>query len=165
MVSSPIPPAGHIPPQFLQTIVDLDAGVTKTVAAEKSATKKMTGAKAKAVTGLKQTIKKKNKEFEMVLSTFKEVRPTFYEVDVTDNTGPGSLRISIREGKRRSRRAKSSQEDTSCRWTGTSRWTGRELLYCWTRWTSQDFYRSGCFGYFEGDCRTARSKSGSSLPS
>lgn len=74
MVSSPIPPAGHIPPQFLQTIVDLDAGVTKTVAAEKSATKKMTGAKAKAVTGLKQTIKKKNKEFEMVLSTFKEVR-------------------------------------------------------------------------------------------
>jgi hypothetical protein len=34
----------------------------------------MTGAKAKAVTGLKQTIKKKNKEFELVLATFKEVR-------------------------------------------------------------------------------------------
>lgn len=76
MVSSPIPPAGHIPPQFLQTIVDLDEGVTKTVAAEKTATKKMTGAKAKAVTGLKQTIKKKNKEFELVLATFKEVRWT-----------------------------------------------------------------------------------------
>ena len=73
MVSSPIPPAGHIPPQFLQTLVDLDAGVTKTVAAEKSATKKMTGAKSKAVTGLRQTIKKKNKEFEGVLATFNEV--------------------------------------------------------------------------------------------
>jgi translation initiation factor 3 subunit C len=74
MVSSPIPPAGHIPPQFLQTLVDLDDGVTKTVAAEKNATKKMTGAKAKAVTGLRQTIKKKNKEFEGVLATFNQVR-------------------------------------------------------------------------------------------
>jgi hypothetical protein len=157
MVSSPIPPAGHIPPQFLQTLVDLDAGVTKTVAAEKSATKKMTGAKAKAVTGLKQTIKKKNKEFEMVLSTFKEVRSTFCEVDVADNTGPGSLRISIRKGKCRPSCAKGPKEGSSCRWTGTSRWTGRELLHCWTRRTSQDFYRPGRLGYFEGDRRTARS--------
>jgi translation initiation factor 3 subunit C len=70
MASSPIPPAGHIPPQFLQTIVDLEAGVSKTIASEKTATKKMAGAKAKAVTGLKQTLKKRSKEFEIVLGTF-----------------------------------------------------------------------------------------------
>lgn len=51
MVSSPIPPADHIPPQFLQTIVGLDAGVTKTVVAEECATKKMTGAKANVHAG------------------------------------------------------------------------------------------------------------------
>jgi translation initiation factor 3 subunit C len=84
MVSSPIPPAGHIPPQFLQTLVDLDEGVTKTIASEKTATKKMNGAKAKAVTGLKQTIKKKNKEFELVLGTFKEVRMLDHRFEVRD---------------------------------------------------------------------------------
>lgn len=73
MVSSPIPPAGHIPPQFLKTLVELDADVNKTVAAEKTATKKMAGVKAKAVTGLKQTLKKRNKEFENVLETYNKV--------------------------------------------------------------------------------------------
>jgi translation initiation factor 3 subunit C len=73
MVSSPIPPAGHIPPQFLATLVDLDASVTSTYAAEKNASKKMPAPKAKALNGMRQTLKKKNKELEIVLGTYNQV--------------------------------------------------------------------------------------------
>ena len=74
MVSSPIPPAGHIPPQFLGTLVELDSDVATTFAAEKSATKKMPAPKSKALTAMRQTLKKKGKEFELVLETYKSVR-------------------------------------------------------------------------------------------
>lgn len=73
MVASPIPPSGHIPPQFLSTLVDLDTVVNKTIASEKSAAKKMAPVKAKALNGMKQTLKKKAKEFEGVLKTYNEV--------------------------------------------------------------------------------------------
>lgn len=73
MASSPIPPAGHIPPQFLATIVDLDSGVTSTYASEKNASKKMPAPKSKALNGMRQTLKKKNKEFEGVLETYNKV--------------------------------------------------------------------------------------------
>lgn len=73
IVASPIPPEGHIPPRFLETLVSLEGDVAKTLAAEKSAPKKMAPAKAKAVNGIRQTLKKKNKEFEGVLKTYNEV--------------------------------------------------------------------------------------------
>ncbi|AFR95378.1 eukaryotic translation initiation factor 3 subunit C [Cryptococcus neoformans C23] len=72
IVASPIPPEGHIPPRFLETLVSLEGDVAKTLAAEKSAPKKMAPAKAKAVNGIRQTLKKKNKEFEGVLKTYNE---------------------------------------------------------------------------------------------
>jgi hypothetical protein len=75
MISSPIPPAGHIPPPFLATLVELEAAATKTIAADKSATKKMAPVKAKAVNGIRQTSKKKAKEFELLLKTYNEVSP------------------------------------------------------------------------------------------
>lgn len=77
MISSPIPPAGHIPPAFLETLVSLEASVNKTIASEKSATKKMAPAKAKAVNGMKQSLKKKAKEFEAILATYNEVSVTW----------------------------------------------------------------------------------------
>ena len=72
MISSPIPPSGHIPPPFLQCLVELEAGVTDTIATEKVSTKKMAPVKAKALTGMRQTLKKKMKEFEAVLRTYSE---------------------------------------------------------------------------------------------
>ena len=75
MSASPVPPHGHIPPAFLQVLVDLDENVTATLSAEKKATKKMAAGKAKAVNSIRQTLKKKTKEFEQVLATYKEVRP------------------------------------------------------------------------------------------
>jgi hypothetical protein len=73
MAASPIPPAGHIPPAFLQILVELEQGVNGTITAEKSATKKMAPVKAKALNGLKQAIKKKTKEFEAILKIYNEV--------------------------------------------------------------------------------------------
>ena len=70
MISSPIPPAGHIPPPFLKTVVELEQGVNSTIASEKAAAKKMALVKAKALNGMKQTLKKKAKEFEGVLKTY-----------------------------------------------------------------------------------------------
>ncbi|KAL7424904.1 Translation initiation factor 3 subunit c [Cryptotrichosporon argae] len=72
MLSSPIPPAGHIPPAFLQTISELEAQTTETISAEKSASKKMPQAKSKALNGIKQTLKKKVKEFEAQLKAYTE---------------------------------------------------------------------------------------------
>jgi translation initiation factor 3 subunit C len=77
MSASPIPPAGHIPPAFLQILVELEQGVTDTISAEKSASKKMAPVKAKALNGLRQTIKKKAKEFEVILKTYNEVSNVF----------------------------------------------------------------------------------------
>ena len=73
MMSSPIPPSGHIPPAFLQCLIELEAGVSSTIASEKAATRKMAPIKAKAVNGMRQTLKRKMKEFEAVLATCIEV--------------------------------------------------------------------------------------------
>ncbi|ORX37992.1 eukaryotic translation initiation factor 3 subunit 8 N-terminus-domain-containing protein [Kockovaella imperatae] len=70
MVASPIPAAGHIPPAFLRTLVELETAVTSTISAEKGATKKMAPVKAKALSGMKQTLKKKAKEFELTLGQY-----------------------------------------------------------------------------------------------
>lgn len=72
MLSSPIPPAGHIPPAFLATMVDLDESVNATLKADKSAAKKMPGNKNKALNSMRQTLKKKTKEFETVLEEYKK---------------------------------------------------------------------------------------------
>lgn len=73
MISSPIPPSGHIPPAFLRILVELESGVSGTIASEKSAAKKVAPVKAKALNGMRQALKKKMKEFEAVLATYTEV--------------------------------------------------------------------------------------------
>jgi translation initiation factor 3 subunit C len=73
MAASPIPPSGHIPPAFLQTLVELEQGITSVLASEKNATKKMAAGKSKAVSSMRQALKKKAKEFELLLKTYNEV--------------------------------------------------------------------------------------------
>lgn len=72
MVSSAIPPSGHIPPSFVQTLVELEQAVNATFNAEKSAAKKMAPVKSKALTGMRQTLKKRAKEFEGTLKTYND---------------------------------------------------------------------------------------------
>lgn len=90
VVSSPIPASGHIPPEFLNTLVTLEESVNKTIAAEKSAGKKMAPNKAKALNGMKQTLKKKAKEFEQLLATYKEVRKSSQFLFFSDPQDPSA---------------------------------------------------------------------------
>ncbi|WWC65606.1 eukaryotic translation initiation factor 3 subunit C [Kwoniella dejecticola CBS 10117] len=83
VVATTVAAAGHIPPRFLEILVSLEKDVNDTIASEKSAKKKMAPAKAKALNGLKQTLKKKQKEFEGVLKTYiedPEAYTTAYEI-------------------------------------------------------------------------------------
>jgi translation initiation factor 3 subunit C len=73
MAASPIPPSGHIPPAFLQTLVELEKGIADVLASEKNANKKMAAGKSKAVSSMRQSLKKKAKEFELLLKTYNEV--------------------------------------------------------------------------------------------
>lgn len=88
-MSSPIPPAGHIPPAFLETLVTLEKAVSKTIASEKSAGKKMAPGKSKALSIMKQTLKKKIKEFEAVVATYNEVSGDFLMVSAHTRRHPG----------------------------------------------------------------------------
>ena len=88
MLVSPIPPAGHIPPQFLQVMVELEKQVNDTIAAEKNATKKMAAGKGKALNGMKQTLKKKAKEFEGVLKVYNEDPEAYAAAYEAANTAP-----------------------------------------------------------------------------
>ena len=88
MSASPIPPSGHIPPSFLQVLVDLDENVTAKLAAEKKATKKMAAGQAKAVNSIRQTLKKKVKEFELVLATYKEDPEAYAAAYTKANAAP-----------------------------------------------------------------------------
>ncbi|KAK8849451.1 eukaryotic translation initiation factor 3 subunit C [Kwoniella newhampshirensis] len=90
IVASPIPAAGHIPPQYLEILVSLDADVTKTLAAEKSASKKMAPGKAKALNGIKQTLKKKSKEFEGWLKTYTEDPAAYTAAYEAANAAPAA---------------------------------------------------------------------------
>ncbi|WWC73444.1 eukaryotic translation initiation factor 3 subunit C [Kwoniella pini CBS 10737] len=83
VVATTVAAAGHIPPRFLEILVSLEKDVNETILSEKSAKKKMAPGKAKALNSLKQTLKKKQKEFEGVLKTYNEdpqAYTTAYEV-------------------------------------------------------------------------------------
>ena len=73
MISSPIPPAGHMPPTFLQCFTELQQNVETTFNAEKSAAKKMPAVKSKALNGIRQNLRKKSKEYELQLKAYNEV--------------------------------------------------------------------------------------------
>ncbi|OCF43476.1 eukaryotic translation initiation factor 3 subunit C [Kwoniella heveanensis CBS 569] len=90
LVASPIPAAGHIPPGFLEILVSLEGDVNKTISAEKSAAKKMAPAKAKALNGMKQTLKKKSKEFEGVLKTYNEDPAAYSAAYEAANAAPAA---------------------------------------------------------------------------
>lgn len=88
MLSSPIPPAGHIPPAFLQSLTELDDAVNETVKSEKSASKKMPANKGKALNSMRQTLKKKVKEFESVIEQYKKDPEAYTEAYNAANVPP-----------------------------------------------------------------------------
>ena len=63
-----------IPPFFIRTLVSLEASVNDAITKEKEAKKKMNALNARALTAMKQKIKKVFKEFEKDIKLFQKVR-------------------------------------------------------------------------------------------
>ncbi|WVQ66549.1 eukaryotic translation initiation factor 3 subunit C [Kwoniella botswanensis] len=94
VVATTVSAAGHIPPRFLEILVSLEKDVNETIASEKSAKKKMAPAKAKALNGLKQTLKKKQKEFEAVLKTYIEDPSAYTAAYEAANAAPAPKKVA-----------------------------------------------------------------------
>ena len=63
-----------VPPFFLRSLLSLDASVSTTMQKEKDAKKKMNPSNARALTAMKQKLKKVLKEYESDLRRYQEVR-------------------------------------------------------------------------------------------
>lgn len=62
-----------VPPFYVRTLVSLEGSLNTAVAKEKEAKKKMNATNAKALTAVKQKVKKAAKEYEQEVKKFQEV--------------------------------------------------------------------------------------------
>lgn len=62
-----------VPPFYVRTLVSLEISLNIAVAKEKEAKKKMNATNAKALTAVKQKVKKATKEYEQEVKKFQEV--------------------------------------------------------------------------------------------
>ncbi len=65
--------AEPVPPFYLRTLIDLEKSLNAAVAKDKESKKKMNASNARALTAVKQKVKKVAKEFESELKRYQEV--------------------------------------------------------------------------------------------
>lgn len=65
--------AEPVPPFYIQTLISLEGSINTTVAKEKEAKKKMNATNAKALTAVKQKVKKALKEYEFEVKKYQTV--------------------------------------------------------------------------------------------
>jgi translation initiation factor 3 subunit C len=63
-----------VPAFFIKSLANLEASINSTVQKEKEAKKKMNPSNAKALTAMKQKIKKTMKEYETTLKKYHDVK-------------------------------------------------------------------------------------------
>ena len=66
-----------VPPFFIRTLTSLENSLNAALAKEKEAKKKMNASNARALTAMKQKVKKASKEYEKDLKLYQEVRVLF----------------------------------------------------------------------------------------
>ncbi|KAG5643610.1 hypothetical protein DXG03_000618 [Asterophora parasitica] len=79
--------AEPVPPFYIQTLVSLEGSINTATAKEKEAKKKMNATNAKALTAVKQKVKKALKEYEVALKRFQE-DPEAFEREYTAVVAP-----------------------------------------------------------------------------
>ena len=85
--------AEPFPPFYLRTLVNLESSLSAAVAKEKEAKKKMNASNARALTAVKQKVKKVAKEYEADLKKFQEVCTYCRRPDIRSPcAGPRGLR-------------------------------------------------------------------------
>jgi len=62
-----------IPPFYVKTLISLETSLTSTLAKEKEAKKKMNATNAKALTAMKQKVRKAMKEYEQDIQKYQAV--------------------------------------------------------------------------------------------
>jgi translation initiation factor 3 subunit C len=67
--------AEPIPPFYIRTLSSLETSLNTAISKEKDAKKKMNATNAKALTAMKQKVKKALKEYEKEVKEFQAVRP------------------------------------------------------------------------------------------
>ena len=65
--------AEPVPPFYIRTLVTLESSLNAAIAKEKEAKKKMNASNARAMTAMKQKVKKIVKEYEKEVKQFQEV--------------------------------------------------------------------------------------------
>lgn len=66
--------AEPVPPFYTRTLVSLEESLTTALAKEKESKKKMNASNARALTAMKQKVRKTMKEYEADIKRFQEVR-------------------------------------------------------------------------------------------
>lgn len=84
-----------IPPFYVRTLISLENSVNTALAKEKEAKKKTNATNAKALTAMKQKVKKSVKEYEMDVNKYNAVSP-FWAPTSELNSGSGSRGIRTR---------------------------------------------------------------------
>ncbi len=69
--------AERIPSFYIRTITSLESSLNSALAKEKEAKKKMNASNARALTAMKQKVKKSTKEYEKEIKQFQEVCQSF----------------------------------------------------------------------------------------
>ena len=65
-----------VPPFYIQTLGGLETSINNAVAKEKEAKKKMNATNAKALTAVKQKVRKANREYEPEIKKYQDVYPS-----------------------------------------------------------------------------------------
>src|SRR5229473_5025600 len=65
--------AEHVPPFYIRTLISLEAGLNTALAKEKEAKKKMNASNARALTAMKQKVRKTVKEYEKEIRQYNDV--------------------------------------------------------------------------------------------
>jgi translation initiation factor 3 subunit C len=65
-----------IPPFYVKTLISLETAINETIAKEKEAKKRMNATNGKALTAMKQKVKKAMKEYEKDITRYQAVRTT-----------------------------------------------------------------------------------------
>jgi translation initiation factor 3 subunit C len=83
--------AEHVPPFYIRTLISLEAGLNTALAKEKEAKKKMNASNARALTAMKQKVRKTVKEYEKEIRQYNDVCGPYRLLILLDaNCLPGS---------------------------------------------------------------------------